>query len=133
MGQNLYVEPSGESFPCYAYHMPGSSLGNILETGLKGIISTKAFAGLARHTVDTNPVCSMCDVRYLCGGLCRAWGGNAPGNDLDAPPADCGNLKKRAENLVKEAKRYLDIDPDEGDEICVYRYKINEHDKKIKI
>ena len=30
LGQNLYVEPSGESFPCYAYHQPHSYLGNVI-------------------------------------------------------------------------------------------------------
>jgi len=34
LGQNLYVEPSGESFPCYAYHGAHAALGNVIENGL---------------------------------------------------------------------------------------------------
>lgn len=38
IGQNLYVEPSGEAFPCYAYHKPHSFLGNVIKEGLGKVI-----------------------------------------------------------------------------------------------
>ena len=34
LGQNLYVEPSGESFPCYAYHEQHAYLGNVIAHAL---------------------------------------------------------------------------------------------------
>ena len=107
IGQNLYVEPSGESFPCYAYHRPHSYIGNIVEHGLRPVLESEAFSALYRHNVDTNPKCRACDVRYLCGGACRAWGGDAAQHDLDAAPTECRGLHRRAVRLLEAAKAFL--------------------------
>ena len=109
MGQNLYVEPGGESFPCYAYHEPHSFLGNVIQEGLRAVVGGSGFTDLSRHTVDTNPKCARCDVRYLCGGACRAWGGSSTGLNLDAPPPECDGLKSRAQGLLDAARNYLEI------------------------
>ena len=109
LGQNLYVEPSGESFPCYAYHREHAFLGNVLGNGLQAILDRPAFRDLARHTVDTNAKCRTCAVRYLCGGACRAWGGEATQYSLDAAPPECGGLRDRAEALLRAAIEYLEL------------------------
>ncbi len=106
-GQNLYVEPSGQSFPCYAYHRPHAFLGNVIENGLSVVLHSEGFQDLARHTVNTNPKCSDCEVRYLCGGACRAWGVTPCQHDLDKPPFECNGLKKRATGLLVAARHYL--------------------------
>jgi len=111
LGQNLYVEPSGDAFPCYAYHQPHSYLGNVLTNGLRSVLDTEAFRDLSRHTVDTNPKCSGCDVRYLCGGVCRAWGGESTRQTLDAAPPRCGKLKRRAVDLLAAALEYAGCQP----------------------
>lgn len=111
LGQNLYVEPSGESFPCYAYHRPHSMLGNVIALGLPAILASERFRGLSRHTVDTNPRCRRCALRYLCGGACRAWGGNACQHNLDAPPPECDGLRARAAELHAAATAYLSLKP----------------------
>ena len=115
MGQNLYVEPSGESFPCYAFHRRHAYLGNVIANGLAGVIGTERFRDLRRHTVDTNPTCRECDYRYLCGGACRAWGGESAQHDLDAPPGECGGLKQRAVNLFHAAWEYLELEGKTGE------------------
>lgn len=107
IGQNLYVEPSGESFPCYSYHKPHSFLGNVIEEGLYTVIKSERFRALRESTVDTNYSCKSCEYRYLCGGACRAWGGESSQYDLNAAPVECEGLKKRAERLYEEASRYL--------------------------
>ena len=109
IGQNLYVEPSGEAFPCYAYHRPDAYLGNVIDTDLGAITSSSRFRDLASHTVDSNLRCRACEVRYLCGGACRAWGGESAQQDLDAPPRECSGLKARALGLHKAALSYLGI------------------------
>jgi uncharacterized protein len=111
LGQNLYVEPSGESFPCYAYHQPHSLLGNVIENRLSSILQTERFQDLSRHTVDTNPKCRACDLCYLCGGACRAWGGAACQHNLDATPSECDGLRARAAKLLAAATDYLDHQP----------------------
>ncbi len=109
LGQNLYVEPSGESFPCYAYHQPHSYLGNVISDGLNSVIHSAAFTALRHHTVDTNHKCSSCLMRYLCGGACRAWGGESAQFDLDAPPSECNGLWERSSNLYRAALNYLGL------------------------
>lgn len=110
LGQNLYVEPSGESFPCYAYHQPHTYLGNVVERGLGAVLESPAFRDLPTHTVDTNPKCRECDVRYLCGGACHAWGGEAVQRDLDAPPRECAGLKNRARAVLTAARAFLELE-----------------------
>jgi len=109
MGQNLYVEPSGDAFPCYAFHRPQAMLGNVIRQGLSAVTGCERFRTLARHTVDTNPTCRRCDYRYLCGGACRAWGGEPAQQDLDAPVRECAGLRQRAIRLFEAACDYLDI------------------------
>ena len=107
LGQNLYVDPNGEAFPCYAFHGPNARLGNVLEKGLAAVLDSTGSRDLIRHSVDTNMKCRECEVRYLCGGACKAWGGEVSDNDLDAAPAECSNLRERAERLLHAAEDYL--------------------------
>ncbi len=107
-GQNLYVEPSGESFPCYAYHRPHAYLGNVIRGDLQTVLNSEQFQDLSCHNVDSNPKCRICEFRYLCGGACRAWGGEAAQHELDAPPPECNGLRDRAIRLHEAALQYIE-------------------------
>jgi len=107
IGQNLYVEPEGESFPCYAYHRPHTMLGNVKDFGLKKVLESESFKQLQNCTVDTIEKCKECEVRYLCGGACRAWGNESNQLNLNAAPPNCEHLKKRAFQLIESANQYL--------------------------
>ncbi len=115
IGQNLYVEPDGSAYPCYAWHGAAWKLGNVLDMGgVIQVVTGSAFKGLMDSTVDSNPVCHQCALRYLCGGACRAWS-RLPGeaqSDLNAPPSDCAKLRERALAMVLSARDYLELDPD---------------------
>lgn len=115
MGQNLYVEPDGRAYPCYAWHGEGWQLGALGDgDGLGAILASAAFQDLGRHTVDTNAGCRTCALRYLCGGACRAWS-RLPEDaqtDLDAPPRDCTALRARARSLLLSALEHLGIPED---------------------
>jgi len=108
IGQNLYVEPNGNAFPCYAYQKNHSYLGNVMKQGLEQVLLSGKFINLRNHTVDTNPKCSGCKFRYICGGACRAWGGEQTQHNLDAPPPECTGLYKRAEDIYLKAINYLE-------------------------
>ncbi len=110
IGQNLYVEPSGDSFPCYAYRPDRAFLGNVLKKGLIEIIDSKAFQELSLHTVDTKQVCQHCEYRYLCGGACHAWNSVGTKQNLDTAPLDCTTLQQRAFSLYNMACEYLEIE-----------------------
>jgi len=107
LGQNLYVEPGGESFPCYALHHPNSYLGNVISQGLQKVLDSAGFRDLARHTVDSNTKCRLCEVRYLCGGACRAWSAKATHQDLDDSPKECQELRRRAYSILDKAEEFL--------------------------
>lgn len=111
IGQNLYVEPDGKTYPCYAWHGHQWYLGSIIADGLKVVINSDKFRELGKHTVNTNHRCSGCQLRYLCGGACRAWNQQAVGlqMDLDASPLDCSTLHTRARSLFKSALECLSI------------------------
>jgi uncharacterized protein len=109
IGQNLYVEPGGETFPCYARSGNEWLMGNIGEDGgLRRLVESPAFRALSEHTVDTNRQCRRCALRYLCGGACRAWSGPLD-KDLDAPPVDCRPLHARARSLLLGALEYVGV------------------------
>jgi uncharacterized protein len=110
IGQNLYVEPDGKAYPCYAWHSPDWLLGSLDgPNGLTGILSSPGFQDLRFHTVNSNLGCRACALRYLCGGACRAWSrlADADQADLDAAPLDCEHLRRRAESLLASALAHL--------------------------
>jgi len=112
MGQNLYVEPDGKAYPCYAWHSPAWLLGSLEdEGGLEEILSSPGFQDLKHHTVNSNRGCRACALRYLCGGACRAWNqqGSAGQTDLNAAPLDCEHLRGRAQSLLTSALAHLGI------------------------
>jgi len=109
LGQNLYVGPDGETWPCYALTGRRWVLGNVLgSAGLSRVVGSEVFRSLSRHSVDTNEQCRLCAYRYLCGGACKAWGHHQFGS-LDAPPAGCRGLHARARSLFAAALECLGI------------------------
>ena len=106
IGQNIYICPDGKGYPCYAWQTPVSFLGNVLEEGLGTVLDSEKFLRLRRCTVETINKCRECDLRYLCGGACRAWG-NREETDPDTAPPECGHLQRRAEELIAAAEKYL--------------------------
>ena len=119
MGQNLYVEPDGSAFPCYAWCGAEWGLGSIGGSGgLRRIVESEEFLDLRRHTVDSNRMCGGCAYRYLCGGACRAWSRRGRGSaaspgiaasDLDEEPPDCRARFERARGLFTGALARLGI------------------------
>ncbi len=109
LGQNLYVEPPGDSFPCYACREPDSYLGNVIESGLTSVLSSDRFQRLSGKTVDTTPTCCECDVRYLCGGACLAWRHLSTGLNCGGASIECPGFGRRAAALLEAAQRGLGI------------------------
>jgi hypothetical protein len=64
------------------------------------------FTRLRGCTVDTIEKCRDCELRYLCGGACRAWG-NRDETDPNTAPPECSHLQKRAYELIEAAQNYL--------------------------
>jgi uncharacterized protein len=109
IGDELYIEPTGEAYPCYACHKPSAFLGNAIKDSIDNIVKSDAFRTFRSYSVDTNEGCRVCDYRYLCGGACKAWEPEENKHDLDAAPTDCSGLKRRAEKLHLLALEYLGL------------------------
>jgi uncharacterized protein len=107
LGKNLYIAPDGLAFPCYACGGDDFVLGNVFEKGLSSLIEGETFQVLRRCSVDSIEKCKTCEYRYLCGGMCRAWDPVKTPRELDSPPPECGDLKTRAQELLKAAYWFL--------------------------
>ena len=105
IGQNLYIEPDGSVFPCYAWCKPDKKLGDLKTEDLETLLSRGELYEYCRHDVDTNEKCRTCEVRYLCGGMCKAWAFDK--ENIDSGDFDCTTRKeyytKMAAWIEKEA------------------------------
>jgi len=128
IGQNLFITPNGNVYPCYAWCGEHTCIGNVTTSSLRAckvirhgkptytgeasaedlpsVLASSQFKRLVACTVDTIERCKDCAYRYLCGGACRAWG-NRNTKDLNAPPVRCDHLQERAQRLIDVARNYL--------------------------
>lgn len=89
--RNLSVAADGRLYPCHMLHYDEMCMGSLLDApeDPDGLASATAapcdnpFAGL---TVDDIPDCAACDIRYLCGGGCRARAFYATGDPAQRDP-----------------------------------------------
>ena len=101
LGHNLYIEPDGKTYPCYAWCSPEHQLGDLSRESLAQLLSRKELLAVMNHGVDTNRKCKNCEVRYLCGGKCKIYVKDK--HDIDSPDFDCEE-KKAA--ILKDAETY---------------------------
>ena len=91
LGHNLYIEPDGKTFPCYAWCLPEHQLGDLSRESLGELLDRKQLLEIMNHGVDTNRKCQNCEVRYLCGGKCKIYVNDK--HDIDSPDFDCSEKK----------------------------------------
>lgn len=107
LGRNLYIDPAGECYPCYAMMASSHYLGNAINEGLEQVLLGNN--NYRKVTVDSSNRCCICELRYICGGFCRVWNGN---EDPKVPPPDCSALYRRAKTILKLALETLEISKD---------------------
>jgi len=70
---NPHITPQGDIYPCWAYLDEGRPLGNVRD-GLKNVLNDFLWGSRKNDfCVDHSEKCKDCDVRYLCGGICRGY------------------------------------------------------------
>ena len=71
---NLSISDSGDTYPCHLFHRPEFRFGNVFHDRFEDIFFGEPIrsyvAGM--DVTRNNPVCAGCEVRYLCGGGCKA-------------------------------------------------------------
>lgn len=81
-GRNICsVDPMGNVYPCQCLHYNEFLMGNLLRDNIEKIFGNDCFVKLM-PSVDSIPVCSSCNVRYICGGGCLATGYKLNNNRL---------------------------------------------------
>lgn len=77
------VGEDGSVYPCHLLHYENLSMGNILASDCGDLFARNPLETLS---VDEIPGCNRCEVRYLCGGGCRARAYSMRKNILDKDP-----------------------------------------------
>jgi radical SAM protein with 4Fe4S-binding SPASM domain len=71
--REIIISETGDIYPCQLLHAEEFRAGNIRERSLAEIYyESPVFNRLRNITVDTIGKCSACQLRYICGGACRA-------------------------------------------------------------
>jgi radical SAM protein with 4Fe4S-binding SPASM domain len=71
--REISISETGDVYPCQLLHAEEFKAGNIQEHSLSEIYyESPVFNRLRNITVDTLGKCSTCQLRYICGGACRA-------------------------------------------------------------
>jgi radical SAM protein with 4Fe4S-binding SPASM domain len=67
----LEIDANGNIYPCYKFMGPDHVLGNARTTGVAEVYQHSAqLQRLCNADINVTPECSVCDVRYFCGGGC---------------------------------------------------------------
>jgi radical SAM protein with 4Fe4S-binding SPASM domain len=69
----ISISETGDVYPCQLLHFPQFCAGNIREQSLKSIYETSDKLQACKElTVLKIAGCKKCDIRFICGGACRA-------------------------------------------------------------
>jgi uncharacterized protein len=72
IGKNLHITPTGDIYPCWAMIEDDHKIGNIKD-GFNKTIKKYKNGNYFYNTVDNIEKCKLCDVRYICGGICYSF------------------------------------------------------------
>ncbi len=117
LGTILDVKPDGSTYPCYAVDGPEHLLGDLRSDRLRDILEGDKLKRYREITVDTNPECHSCSVRYLCGGICMAWA--ADSSDINDVHYECSRSRCKLEEL---SQQILDNEDDIESFLCKLTY-----------
>ncbi len=69
----ISISDTGDVYPCHLLHLPQFRAGNVKERTLEDIYYNSDILKKCRelHVLNINK-CSKCDIRFICGGACRA-------------------------------------------------------------
>ena len=69
----ISISDTGDVYPCHLLHLPQFFAGNVKEKPLESIYKNSARLKECRNlTVSKVEGCRKCDIRFICGGACRA-------------------------------------------------------------
>lgn len=96
------IDPMGNVFPCQSLHYDELSMGNLLTTAIESLNYNSKML-----TVDDIPVCSKCNVKYICGGGCFATGYSFYKHKQDRNHLTCHLNRHNAIEILKSLNNRL--------------------------
>lgn len=103
LGQSVMIESNGDVYPCHVLKETEKQIiGNIYKANLSDITQKAVFNQLRNMNVNTINKCQQCEMRYLCGGVCKIWENQ-----------DCSDLFNRAKYLLNNAQQICNVSSEE--------------------
>jgi radical SAM protein with 4Fe4S-binding SPASM domain len=87
----LSISESAQVYPCNHLYLDEFAMGDATKQSLAAILG-KASAIFRPVPVDAMSPCKSCELRYICGGSCRATAYHEKGR-LDVASSECSFLK----------------------------------------
>lgn len=102
------VRADGNVYPCPSFQCDCFCAGNIREKPFEQIWNSKdSFIEHRKVDISTlNDVCSNCDVRFFCGGGCRAQAYYSNGNTINSRSKKCADYRKTYLELMWMIDKY---------------------------
>lgn len=91
------IDPYGNVFPCQSLHYEEFKLGNLIESSLESIVN----GSFKMKGVNEIPVCSRCNVKYICGGGCLASGYSLYNHRLERNHLTCTLNRENSIAILK--------------------------------
>jgi len=91
---NLSIADNGDAYPCHLFHQSDFHFGNVFHDRFEDIFYGDRIRSYVSgmDVTRNNSVCATCEVRYLCGGGCKA-NTLATSGDWHGVDMWCGYLK----------------------------------------
>lgn len=96
----LSVAADGKAYPCHMLHDVAYCMGDLLAGSPADILSSPVRKRMSELSVERFTGCSACDIRYLCGGGCRARAASA--GCLEARDPYCALMQEHFRSIVSE-------------------------------
>lgn len=103
-GLPLYIDPKGDIYPCFYMMLPEFKIGNVKEHDLCEIYKTDLMKKLMGITIADIEECKDCDIRYFCGGSCRAAAYRCGGSLFVPDALDCEYYKDLADKIMENGE-----------------------------
>ncbi len=101
LGRILSISEAAKVYPCNHLYMDEFVMGDATADPLADIIERSSHNVFKAVPVDTMHPCRYCELRYICGGSCRATAYHQKGR-LDVGTSECSFLKEVIVNTLWE-------------------------------
>jgi radical SAM protein with 4Fe4S-binding SPASM domain len=101
--KTIALDSNGDIYPCQTLIKNEFKIGNILKDDIyKQILKTKIYRNFKKFTLDNVKNCNKCNIKYICGGGCRAIAYNLYKNINHCNEAMCDKYRNVIDENLKK-------------------------------